>query len=35
MIQFPLELVADLISTAGADRILTMDLHAPQIQGLL
>ncbi len=27
------KLVADLISTAGADRILTMDLHAPQIQG--
>lgn len=26
-------LVADLITCAGADRILTMDLHAPQIQG--
>ena len=26
-------LVADLLTTAGADRILTMDLHAPQIQG--
>ena len=26
-------MVADLISTAGADRILTMDLHASQIQG--
>lgn len=26
-------LVADLIGTAGADRILTMDLHAPQIVG--
>lgn len=26
-------LVADLIQRAGADRILTMDLHAPQIQG--
>jgi len=26
-------LVADLISRAGADRILTMDLHAGQIQG--
>lgn len=26
-------LVADLITTAGADRILTMDLHSPQIQG--
>ena len=27
------KLVADLIVTAGANRILTMDLHAPQIQG--
>ena len=27
------KLVADLISRAGADRILTMDLHAAQIQG--
>jgi len=27
------KLMADLITTAGADRILTMDLHAPQIQG--
>ena len=27
------KLVADLISTAGADRVLTMDLHASQIQG--
>ena len=26
-------LVADLLETAGADRILTMDLHAGQIQG--
>ncbi|MCL2696592.1 MAG: ribose-phosphate pyrophosphokinase [Oscillospiraceae bacterium] len=26
-------LVADLITVAGADRILTMDLHSPQIQG--
>ncbi|MEG1942305.1 MAG: ribose-phosphate pyrophosphokinase [Angelakisella sp.] len=26
-------LCADLITTAGADRVLTMDLHAPQIQG--
>lgn len=26
-------LCANLISTAGADRVLTMDLHAPQIQG--
>jgi ribose-phosphate pyrophosphokinase len=27
------KLVADLITTAGADRILTVDLHAGQIQG--
>lgn len=27
------KLVADLLTTAGADRALTMDLHAPQIQG--
>lgn len=27
------KLVADLIHAAGADRVLTMDLHAPQIQG--
>lgn len=27
------KLVADLISKAGADRLLTMDLHAPQIPG--
>lgn len=27
------KLVADLLSTAGADRVLTMDLHAAQIQG--
>jgi len=26
-------LVADLLTTAGANRILTVDLHAPQIQG--
>ncbi len=26
-------LVADLITAAGADRVLTMDLHAPQLQG--
>ena len=26
-------LIADLISTAGANRLLTVDLHAPQIQG--
>ncbi len=27
------KLVANLIATAGADRVITMDLHAPQIQG--
>lgn len=27
------KLVANLITEAGADRVLTMDLHAPQIQG--
>ncbi len=27
------KLVADLITTAGADRVLTMDLHVPQRQG--
>ncbi|MGI5897467.1 MAG: ribose-phosphate pyrophosphokinase [Oscillospiraceae bacterium] len=27
------KLVADLITTAGADRVLTMDLHAAQLQG--
>ncbi|MDP9133000.1 MAG: ribose-phosphate pyrophosphokinase, partial [Nitrospirota bacterium] len=27
------KLVADIITTAGADRVLTMDLHASQIQG--
>jgi ribose-phosphate pyrophosphokinase len=27
------KLIADLITTAGADRVLTMDLHAGQIQG--
>ncbi len=27
------KLVADILTTAGADRILTMDLHAAQIQG--
>lgn len=26
-------LVADLLKTSGADRVLTMDLHAPQTQG--
>ncbi len=28
------KLVANLLTTAGADRVLTMDLHAGQIQGL-
>lgn len=27
------KLIADLLTTAGADRVLSMDLHAPQIQG--
>ena len=27
------KLIANLISEAGADRVITMDLHAPQIQG--
>ncbi len=27
------KLVANILSVAGADRIITMDLHAPQIQG--
>lgn len=27
------KLMANLIASAGADRVLTMDLHAPQIQG--
>lgn len=27
------KLVADLLSTAGANRVMTMELHAPQIQG--
>ena len=27
------QLVANMITAAGADRVLTMDLHAPQIQG--
>jgi ribose-phosphate pyrophosphokinase len=26
-------LMADLLATAGADRVLTLDLHSPQIQG--
>lgn len=27
------KLIADILTVSGADRILTMDLHAPQIQG--
>jgi len=27
------KLMADILTTAGIDRVLTMDLHAPQIQG--
>ena len=27
------KVVSDLLVTAGVDRLLTMDLHAPQIQG--
>src|SRR5699024_8327474 len=27
------KLAADLLETAGADRVITLDLHAPQIQG--
>ena len=27
------KLIADLLSTAGIDRLITMDLHADQIQG--
>ncbi|MDQ7066152.1 MAG: ribose-phosphate pyrophosphokinase [candidate division KSB1 bacterium] len=27
------KLVANLLTTSGADRVLTMDMHAPQIQG--
>ncbi|HEY9722720.1 MAG TPA: ribose-phosphate pyrophosphokinase [Oscillatoriaceae cyanobacterium] len=27
------KLIADLLTTAGADRVVAMDLHAPQIQG--
>ena len=32
-VPIPSRLVADLITTAGADRVLTVDLHAGQIQG--
>lgn len=27
------KLVANMITNAGADRLLTLDMHAPQIQG--
>jgi ribose-phosphate pyrophosphokinase len=27
------KLVANMLTAAGADRVVTMDLHAPQIQG--
>ena len=27
------KLVADLLETAGSSRVLSLDLHAPQIQG--
>src|SRR6195952_4577214 len=27
------KMIANLLTTAGADRVMTMDLHAPQIQG--
>ena len=27
-------LIADLITTAGADRVMMMDLHAGQVQGI-
>src|SRR5678809_64154 len=29
------KLVANMLTAAGADRVITMDLHAPQIQGYL
>ena len=29
------KLIADMLSTAGIDRLITMDLHADQIQGIL
>src|SRR4029078_7934850 len=32
-VPIPAKLVANLITRAGADRVLTMDLHSPQIQG--
>ncbi|MFX5730438.1 phosphoribosylpyrophosphate synthetase, partial [Acinetobacter baumannii] len=27
------KLIADLLTTAGAERVVTLDLHAPQIMG--
>ena len=32
-VSFAAKLVADLLTTAGVDRVITMDLHADQIQG--
>ena len=29
------KLVADILTTAGADRVMTIDIHTPQIQGFL
>ncbi len=29
------KLIANMLVAAGADRVITMDLHAPQIQGIL
>src|SRR6185369_2712159 len=28
-------LMADMLETAGADRVITVDLHSPQVQGFL
>jgi len=33
MIDISAKLIANLLQAAGADRVMTMDLHAPQIQG--
>jgi ribose-phosphate pyrophosphokinase len=33
--QSAVSLVANMITAAGADRVITMDLHAPQIQAIL
>ena len=32
-ISIPARLIADLLQTAGADRVLTMTLHSPQVHG--